>query len=71
MKIISMKIRLIGYNCLVFTSCALSVYTQYVSDTWHGVVANGHVLMTAIQREPGRGPVQPAVGDPALAGGLD
>jgi len=24
-----------------------------------------------IQNPPGRGPVQPAVGDPALAGGLD
>ena len=24
-----------------------------------------------IQNLPGRGPVQPAVGDPALAGGLD
>jgi len=50
-----------------------NLFTLRVTEPWNKLPRKGHGFSFSgdIQDPPGQGPVQPAVGDPASAGGLD
>jgi len=46
-------------------------FELYLFEIYYIIYICGVSFSGDIQDSPGQGPVQPAVGDPALAGGLD
>ena len=61
-----MSFKVLSKICCSYTVLSYGVWMEQAAQGGCGVSFSGD-----IQNPPGQGPVQPAVGDPASAGGLD